>query len=539
MIGRIVLLVIAVGGICSGAVRFDGNHHYKDASLLDVYLHAKGAADFTDAIVSNYRSEGYLEATASTQVTASDTVISIHEGKCFSLSDLRVQGIDDTLTAILFSQQDQSQLLTNTFFDGLAVDILSLLVEHGYPFASLTVRQLAILDSSVVIEYLLVGGPRSPIGSISFPGLIATNPETLRRRLPLRSGSLFREGDLIRSQQNLSQLPYCRLTGAPQIIYDGGKSVVDISFSMKDENNVAFNGLIYLAQGNALAGQADVSLLNVLGGGEELRFLWTKQNAFSKKLSFDFRFPYLSGYPFDLRTALSQDDRDSSFVATSIAATVDYHLADQWSVGGVFRWDKITPEENRITPSARLLSIGLTNRYDHRDDIRRTTRGLFLEQSLVSAYRQSFAADGGISSGYSTRLEGEMKLWKPLGNDLVWYQRGYLFQIKSDFNPVPVEQLVQVGGAESVRGYRENSHLASSGIVTATELRWFALGNLMLRLFIDNGYIRATTGDRGLTGFGAGMVITTTAGAFRLDLSMGEEKEFGRMLVHLGFSGSL
>jgi outer membrane protein assembly factor BamA len=536
---RVLFLILALASGVNAAIRFDGNHHFKEGSLRELCRRAENASVFVNAVIGDYVNEGYLEATIVVRPLERDTTFVIHEGKRFSVADLTINGVADTLAATLLSKYDPPRYLTRSFLNRLADDLVTVFAEAGYPFCTVTPRKLAVVDSQVILEYSLVEGPRSQIGQITFPGLSVTKPEILRRRLSLRSGGLFRESALVSSQTALSQLRFCRLVELPQVVYDSRASTVDVAFPMKDEKNIAFNGFIFLNPDNSLAGQADISLLNAFGGGEESRFLWSKQNSASKKLSLSFLFPYVFGYPFDMSGVLSQEDRDSSFVTTTATLASDYHFSDEWSVGGSLRWDKVTPEANQPGPSARLLSVGLSNRFERRDSVERTRRGIKIEQRFVSSYRRQFPLTGGVSSGYSTRLEGEVRLWRPLGRSLVWYQGGYVFQIQSDFSPIPTDQLTSIGGSETLRGFRENSFLARSGITIATELRWFALDNLMLHLFSDNGYIRTMSADRGLSGFGAGMAITTTAGAFRLDLSLGEQKEFGKLLVHLGFEGKL
>ena len=226
-------------------------------------------------------------------------------------------------------------------------------------------------------------------------------------------------------------------------------------------------------------------------------------------------------------------------MGTTVAVAGVYHLNDDWSMGAGFHWDKITPEENYPSSAARVIAVDLSTQFDHRDDIRQTKRGTSFAQHFVSAYRKSFAVGGGVASGYSTHLDGDLKLWQPLHRSTVFYQRARYFQITSDFDPIPVDQLIPIGGIESLRGYRENSYLASRGVLSSTELRWYVAGNLMLHLFSDNCYIETVDGNRRLSGFGAGMAVATTAGTFRFELALGEEKKINSMLVHLGLEGKL
>jgi outer membrane protein assembly factor BamA len=536
---QFLVLLILISSIANAAVRFEGNRHFGNKLLLAL-VHQTGTIERgVAAIDSAYIDDGYFLANSNLRVKGIDTSIAITEGRHYYMADLRMAGLADTTATGIAAQYDKSNPLTREQLEKITRDIVRAFADNGYPFAQAEMERITVGDPVVNAQYRIVSGPQVAIGRISFPGLKTTKPEPLRKRIDLISGGVYRETDLSATKKTLSQLRHCYPAGAAWLTYESHSGTVDIALPLHDERNLAFEGFAYLNPDNTIAGQVNVNLINPLGRGEELGIFWSRQNQFSSKLNFNLFFPYVADYPIDMNARLSQEDRDSSFIGTTAQGAGIYHLGDDWSVGAGFKWDKITPEENRTTSSARVLAVDLSTQFDHRDDIRRTMHGTYFTQHLAKAYRKSFAVGGGVVSGYSTYLDGDLRLWQPLHGRLVLFQRAHYFQITSDFDPIPVDQLISIGGIESLRGYRENSFLASLGIVSATELRWYVAGNLMLHLFSDNCYIETGAVDKRLSGFGAGMAVTTTAGTFRFELALGEERKINRMLVHLGLEEKL
>ena len=177
----------------------------------------------------------------------------------------------------------------------------------------------------------------------------------------------------------------------------------------------------------------------------------------------------------------------------------------------------------------------LKTAFQKRDRAKATHSGLSVSTEFGSLYRRSFDSGSDVSTGFSTIIKARVESWQPIAGRWAVYQQITPFQIRSDFEPIPVEQLVEIGGPASVRGFRERSYLADIGVVSATELRYLFKGDFITRIFCDNALIETEAGTRKLTGFGLGMELETTAGRFRLDFSLGEEKQLDAMLVHFGF----
>ncbi len=539
MTRRILIAVLVLYSCANAAVRFEGNHHFRSAVLMELCTQPGDVDQHLKSISAAYAADGYFLGQVSAKITAADTLFSITEGKRFTCSELRLIGLADSTAARLLQELPHSAPLTKSSLEQLTKELTRLYANNGYPFAQAEIKNLDISDAIIIAHMLVVEGPLVTVGNVDFPGIRTTKPEPLRKRLALHSGDLFRETDLESSERTLGHLRHCKPSGKASLTYESLNRTVNVALPLRDERNLAFDGLAYLNPDNTIAGQVSVNLINAFGRGEEFGFIWSRQNQLSRKLNLNALLPYFDDYPLDLRATLSQEARDSSFNSTSATAGASCHLSENWSLGSAIRWNKITPQENQTSPSARLLAVDLNVQYDRRNDIHRTTRGAFVTQQVTSAYRKSFESGSVSNNGYSSNLNTDAKIWLPLRHNLILFQRAQYFQITSDFAAIPIDQLIPVGGVETVRGYRENSYLARLGFIGSTELQWYAAGNLMLHLFSDNAYIKSKSKDGPLAGFGVGMIVMTSAGSFRFDISMGEEKKLGRMLVHLGLEGKL
>lgn len=529
-----ILLLLITGA--QGAVILDG-----DADVGIEWLR-NGCLDEPDCRAELTRvlaSEGYFFPEISIEYSRGDTIVSIDLGKPLTFNDLRLAGLDDTLMATISQEVDPRVPLSSDNLEQFLLMIARLYSNAGYPFAKIEIKSAQIHEEQLHLDLLLISGPRVNIGSIRYTGLRTTLPRTLNSRIKLRPGRGFREVDLQQASGALAQLSFCHLNGDPQVLFDGRSETAEITFPMQDSRNISFDGGLLLLPDNTLAGNVDVGLLNLLGGGRALDLSWSRRDKGSQNLQFDLLLPYFSGLPLDLKFQVAQEDRDSSFISTSITTGIAYRAGTHWSFGSEFGWEKVTPEEGYTTPSARVLTVALASGYDGRDNIYRTLGGAKLNYRFASSYRREFGAQDSVTSGYSTELSADLHYWQRLGDNLTLYSRLLAFQAGSDFDPIPLDQLISVGGAGNLRGYRESSFLARLGALTTLELRWYALDRLTLRIFADNGYIRTPEGDFGLTGFGAGMSVATSIGAVRFDLSLGEEKSLSSMLVHFGFEGEL
>ncbi len=534
---RVLSILLLLAGHAFGEVHLAGNKLFGSVELRKGLRSAGSQEEFRRQVLDWYLTAGYFAASVKIEADG-DTTITIDEGRGFRATDLRFAGIDTSIASPRELAKDNSPL-EQEYLEEITKRVVESYAESGYPFCQAGIEKINIIGDKLNIEYAVVTGPRATFGTTEFTGLVTTKKSRLRGRLRITEGQEYRESVLQRSARALSQLNYTRPTSGPVVAHDTRTNSADVIFAMRDERNLTVDGIFYLNSDNSIGGSGDLGLLNIFGTGEHVGLHWSRLNKDSRDLGLGMELPYAGGYPVDVRLDAVQSDRDSAFVSAKLQVGAMYHFSELWQLGSTFSWEKITPDVGRLSPSARIAGVTLKTSFQKRDRLKATREGLAVVTEFGSLYRRSFSSGSDVSTGYSTIIKAKLELWQPMAKRWIVYQRIMPFQVRSDFEPVPLEQLVEIGGPASVRGYRERSYLADIGVVSATELRYLLEGNFVTSVFCDLAAIETEAGTRKLTGFGLGMELETTAGRFRLDFSLGEEKQLDAMLVHFGFETGL
>ncbi len=537
---RLIMILLVCAAFSSGAraLEIKGVKAFGTKQLNQLQANSASAADLIKSLWESYVAQGYFDVQLSLE-TNPDSSLSVTEGHQYALGELRYKGVADSMVQASLSSVGSDTKATESGLEHLLEAIVNIYADGGFPYATATIDSLFLAASPPGVYISVNTGPQVAIAKVSYEGLRVTRPSTLDNYIDIRPGDEYTEAAVQQSYENLRRLDFVRATSPPDVVFQPRDKDVTVIFPLREERNFAFDGLAYLTPDNEIAGNVNTTLSNIFGYGEKFHFSWQRANRTSARLTLASEVRRIFSTPVDAGVQLQQNDRDSSFVSTSARLSLSYHLSSDWNVSAGFGWSKVTPEEQRLTNAARVLVVDLRTIYDSRDEKTHTHRGLFVQYSFQSAYRREFPASGGVISGYSRRLEGNGVVYQPLSRNLVWRQRVWAFQAASDFQPLPLDELIEVGGPESIRGYRDNSFFARLGAVANSELRWLALENFTLLAFCDNGVIKTPDANLGLTGFGAGFLIDSSVGEFRFEAALGEKKSLDQMLVHFGFSGEL
>ena len=175
-----------------------------------------------DELISFMQSKGYRNAYLryDTIVEQSnnevDVYLFLYSGRKHYVRDIRWVGnfVYDsaTLTRILGIRKgdvyDPSLLSNRLTFNPQGADVSSLYLDQGYLFFNVQPAEVRVLNDSVDVEMRIYEGKPADIERVLIRGNNRTREHVLRRELRTLPGEQFSRADILRSQQQLSQLPY-------------------------------------------------------------------------------------------------------------------------------------------------------------------------------------------------------------------------------------------------------------------------------------------------------------------------------------------
>jgi outer membrane protein assembly factor BamA len=457
--------------------------------------------------------------------------------------------------------------------------MLDYLDNNGYPFARISLDSVSIRDSGEVSAFLKVDkGPIYKIDSIRIYGNAKISNEFLQRYLNISNGSLYRKERLEAITKKILELPYVQEQQPWNLTMLGEGSIVNLYLKPKKSSEI--NALIgflpssdpVLGNKILVTGEATIALKNALGNGESIGLNWQQLQAGSPRLNLLFNQPYLFHSPFGLNATFDLYKQDSSYINVNLVVGAQYSLSAnqrgsvfiQEASSSLLNVDTLEIIASHALPQTadiNAVSLGLTydfNNTNYRFNPRKGNELDFIgsagtktvkENALIAQLKDPNDSGFNFGSLYDTvqkhSYEFMVKVaaahYFPLSraSTLKLGFNGGVFSSPKTFR----NELFLIGGYRLLRGFDEQSILASQYTVGTVEYRYLVGLNSFLFTFLDVGWAKNDVPGYHLNdtfiGTGLGMAFETKAGIFNISYALGKRDDtnfnFHDAKIHLGY----
>ena len=421
----------------------------------------------------------------------------------------------------------------------------------------------------VKITYHINEGPKTYVRLIKIAGNTKTKDNVIRRELTIKPGEEF-DGDKIkRSREKLYNLGYFSDVQAYTEATDKPE-LRDLVFEVEEKKTGALTfgvgyssiedlvGFIQLEQNNFDISNAPT----FTGGGQKIKAK-ARVGALRGDYILSFTEPYFMGYPvsvgFDLYdsfrywSAYTQRNTGGDIrIGKRVTDYVKLNTTYKYEVVNISDVDSdasdaIKSEEGEFATSS--LALGLVR--DTRDNVFVPTQG-FLGGVYVEYAGGFLGADRDF-----TKYTTDVTWFYPLSRKEEYEQvvslrlRGGIAKEFADSDNVPISERFFIGGADTVRGYRErgvgpkdedDNSIGGKSFFVANVEYTFPIWKRVIRgaVFYDTGNAWGEYNDMDFgdlkSGVGVGVRMQTPIGPVNLDYGYGLEDNVGRVHFTMGYS---
>jgi outer membrane protein assembly factor BamA len=457
--------------------------------------------------------------------------------------------------------------------------MLDYLENNGYPFAKISLDSIVLRDSADVSAVLRVDkGPLYKIDSIRIYGTAKISNDFIQRYLNIPNGSIYRKDKLEAIGRKLLELPYIQEQQPWNLTMLGDGSVINLYLKPKKSSQIdALIGFLPSSDptlGNKVlvTGEATINLQNALGNGETMKLDWQQLQAGSPRLDILFQQPYLFHSPFGLNASFDLYKQDSSYINLNLVVGAQYTLSSNQN-GSVFLQEASSSLLNidtlAIIASHALpreadissLSLGVTYNFNNTNYRFNPRKGNELEfigsagtktvkkNALISGLKDPNDSIFDFATLYDTvKLHSYQFLVKFAGAH--YFPIGRASTVKLGFSGGVYSSpntyrndLFLIGGYRLLRGFDEQSILASQYAVGTLEYRYLVGLNSFMFSFLDVGWAKNNVPGYDLNslfvGTGVGMAFETKAGIFNISYAVGKTSNtsfnFHDAKIHLGY----
>ncbi|MGI8893124.1 MAG: BamA/TamA family outer membrane protein, partial [Bacteroidia bacterium] len=438
--------------------------------------------------------------------------------------------------------------------------ILSYSENNGFPFATIKLDSLTFDGSTISADLNYDAGERVIIDSLIIKGTAKIAPVYIRNYLNLKAGDLYNESLINNISTRMQELPFAGETRRPHIYFVENKA--RITLYLEDKKASQFDGIIgiltdQITTKTTITGDIRLKLHNVVARGEVLDINWKSPGNKTQDLRTRLVYPFLFDTPLGLDAALTIYKRDTTYL------NVDRNLGIQYILPGgsyvkVFVKNKTSSllstsgfENITVLPDFADVSstvYGIGNRLEKLDYRLNPRKGYTIESSIAAGNKKitkNRAINPEVYEGIplsAKHYTGELTagIFRPLASRGVVHLSSQTGLLYSDV--LFQNELFRIGGLRSLRGFDEESILASFYQIANLEYRYLLEQNSHLFLFTNGAYYENKAGNISVVdrpiGFGAGISFETKLGIFTLVYAVGKQfdnpVDFKSAKIHFG-----
>ena len=502
----------------------------EDVESLEQFYHDYG---FLDASVS------YVDEPVADEKNNIRIIITINEGQRTLVESVNFSGnrsVPETVLKQIIPLAEHKPFLQHRVEES-SILILSYYRDRG--FAEADVAEKVSIDSTLhkaTVEFHISENKQFTINAIQIIGLEKTKESVVMREIEITPGELVNYSRLLEAQRKIYGTGLFRSVFIQQENKaSADTSLTDVIITLKEKDSIHLTASLGYDTIEAARVKTEIYNNNLFGTARQIgisgRFSILRQNAL---ISYTTPRIFNSRWKTDINTGVENYDESAyDLRRTNIELSAAHRFRTNSQIKATLHHEYARAVNIDITPlpditSTRISSIGLTYRYDNRNSLFNTTKGVYMEMGVEWGGYQS----GDIISyqKYSFRTTAA----HPLSRYTVIASAVEVGFLNTNYNitSIPIQERFYAGGGKSIRGYEynkvgplDNNDNPTGGtiklIVNALEVRqhiWKALNTVF---FYDVGNVWEQPEDFDITdvssSVGTGLRINTKIGVIRFD----------------------
>ena len=391
--------------------------------------------------------------------------------------------------------------------------------DRGYPFCALR-PDVQFEGDGASVQVVVSPGPLVHIDAVRFEGNETTREDVLLRHISFVEGEVYDQRRVDAFVRQLQNLPFIDRVYTPELVSTGDEMALVID--LEESRHTRVEGVLGVGSGQGLTGEIALDILNFSGGGREGYALWSQQGVGLSNLRVSYREPYILSSPLSGWGAVAMVAR-TGYVTHKFGGGADVSVGDGARFFGGVSHRRVLPDSTGLGfyEEERMWSFESGVRFDRRG-------------AAMSGWLAEIRGEIGEVSDGIRRVQWEVdgQVFLPVGKQSVVAGRARALWVgqKGD---VPQSAGIWLGGAQSLRGYREEMFWGTNAGWVNVEWRWLLGPKARLFAFVDAGRIEGAGARSWPVSYGIGLLADGRMGAVGIDYGLPRGESLGQGMVHV------
>ena len=467
------------------------------------HLQKKDALDEIDRILQQVKKGGFFTARIdSISKTNKELIAYLDLGK--KINEIIIVTKKDNTNGIIDSGIDSIKIKTREFSD-LTNQLLEQIDRKGNSFSEITYVNPLLKNDTLFLEMKISNSSPRKIDKVITRGYEDFPKKFISKYFLIDKNTVFSKQKLNQVSALSNKLDFIKEKKAPEVLFK--KDSTHLYLFLDKIGISSFDGLVNFSskengKGLLLNGNLDLKLNNTFNTGEKFEIIWNKVSDEKTDFKINSYVPYVLNSKFSTTLEFYLYREDSTFINTNFELKTDYSINQKSHASILYSSEKsnylLNISNNDLASySNYFIGLGYELKKSSTSNLYKYKNGLNL--NLTIGKRKT-----------DTESINQLKFHFSAFANVQINNRGYL-NIKNESGLLTsknylLNELFRIGGANSIRGYNEQSIFTNGYSYSNIEFRYSLDTSSYLYSITDlGGYKENTTSKiKKLLGIGAG-----------------------------------
>jgi len=467
------------------------------------HLQKKDALDEIDRILQQVKKRGFFTARIdSISKTNKELIAYLDLGK--KINEIIIVTKKDNTNGIIDSGIDSIKIKTREFSD-LTNQLLEQIDRKGNSFSEITYVNPLLKNDTLFLEMKISNSSSRKIDKVITRGYEDFPKKFISKYFLIDKNTVFSKQKLNQVSALSNKLDFIKEKKVPEVLFK--KDSTHLYLFLDKIGTSSFDGLVNFSskengKGLLLNGNLDLKLNNTFNTGEKFEIIWNKVSDEKTDFKINSYVPYLFNSKFSTTLEFYLYRQDSTFINTNFELKTDYLINQKSHASILYSSEKsnylLNISNNDLASySNYFIGLGYELKKSSTSNLYKYKNGLNL--NLTIGKRKT-----------DTESINQLKFHFSAFANIQINNRGYL-NIKNESGLLTsknylLNELFRIGGANSIRGYNEQSIFTNGYSYSNIEFRYSLDTSSYLYSITDLGVYKENTTNKikKLLGIGAG-----------------------------------
>jgi outer membrane protein assembly factor BamA len=391
---------------------------------------------------------------------------------------------------------------------------------QGKSFSKVQLKNIKINNDTLFADLEINPSKKRIINRITVKGYDYFPKSYLKNYFDIKSNTVFNQQKITKISDLSKNLPFIKEIKPPEVLFTRDSTQVFLYFKKRTNNSI--DGIISFAtkeNGDLLFnGNIDLKLNNILNTGEKFDLFWNSIGDERQEFKLATEIPYLFNSKISPELSFSLYKQDSTFLNTKFDSRLFYSINSKIKLALTYNSESSENLEEILSDNLETFNnyfLGFQFKYSV------PKNDFFFNDTFNFEINPTFGErKTNTNSSNQFKIETTISyLWDLNFRNSIYIKNktGYL-----NSDSFLDNELFRIGGANSIRGFDEQSIFTNNYTFFNIEYRFLTSQKSYLYSITDFGFLESRSKKENILGLGIGYLFTTNSSQIKLSTVVGK-----------------